>query len=684
MTTSHDKAPLEDTPAAGLDTPPDTSVATLSVAPDAAPSAAPPASPALTLAQQVDQVPTQPGCYLWKDARGQVLYVGKAKNLRARMRQYIHGTDDRVKIPFLMEQTAGFDYVVVGSEHEALVLEINLIQQYHPPYNVNLKDDKSYPYLALTKGDIFPALKYTREKHKARTRYFGPYTDAKAARKMIEIVRKLVPLCVSECAEWRRVSRLLKAHPEDANVITLLEANQGRPCFDYHVGKGPGVCVGQITPEAYAEHVALVEAFLSGHTKHFITKLTDEMHEAAAQLDFEKAQRIKKRIEVIQNLSAKQHVVFNQSFDADFVGIWREETIAAACVFIVREGRVIRSCEFVLDKGNEVSEQELLAGFLKQYYEQTSDIPHQINVACALADDDVFAEWLSAKAQHNVHFHVPQRGEKLRLLTMAADNAHHMLVRYQVRTGYDDKRTNAALLQLESALALDKPPMRIECFDISTIHGRFTTASMVVFTAGKPDRDQYRRFKIKTPLMEANDIVSMAEVMERRYGLPRREDPRFGSMPDLLILDGGKPQLHAAQKQLEELGVHIAMAGLAKSDEELFVLWDDVPVVLPSGSASLYLVKQVRDEAHRFAITFHRELRGKAMTVSILDEIEGVGPKRKRALLRHFGSMKKLRAASAEKIAQVPGISSALATTIYDTLQSWDEELQEVRDRAKL
>ena len=246
----------------------------------------------------------------------------------------------------------------------------------------------------------------------------------------------------------------------------------------------------------------------------------------------------------------------------------------------------------------------------------------------------------------------------------------------------DDKRTNDALMQLESALALDGPPMRIECFDISTIHGKHTVASMVVFTAGKPDKSQYRRFKIKTPLVEANDVVSMAEVMERRYGPERMADERFGKKPDLLILDGGKPQLNAARKQLAELGVDIPMAGLAKSDEELFVVWDESPVVLPSGSASLYLVKQVRDEAHRFAITFHRELRGKAMTVSILDEIEGVGPTRKKALKKAFGSMKKLRAASVEDIVAVPGIPRSVAQDVYDTLRAWDAELEKTRTYA--
>ena len=277
--------------------------------------------------------------------------------------------------------------------------------------------------------------------------------------------------------------------------------------------------------------------------------------------------------------------------------------------------------------------------------------------------------------------HHPQRGEKFRLLQMASANARHALMRHMIRTGYADDRTNQALLQLESALALDAPPLRIECFDISTLHGNFTVASMVVFTNGKADKSQYRRFKIRAELDEANDFVSMTEVLGRRYSPERMADERFGSRPDLLVVDGGKPQLTAAINQLNELGLDIPVCGLAKSDEEVFVPWDDTPIVLPTGSASLYLIKQVRDESHRFAITFHRELRDKAMTVSILDEIPGVGPKRKKDIMRHFGSFKRLKAASVEDISQVKGVSVNLAETIYEELKAWEESSTTVHEK---
>ena len=630
-----------------------------------------------SLAEQVAHVPTDPGCYLWKDAAGEVIYVGKAKNLRARMKQYVTLSDDRQKIPLMMQLVASFDYVVVQSEHEALVLERNLIEQYHPYFNVDFKDDKSYPYIAVTHGDAFPAIKYTRERHRAGTRYFGPYTDARAAREMIDTLRKVVPICNASCAGWKHVRRLLEKHPADSDVIELVCAEQGRPCFDYHVGRGPGVCAGMIGREEYAKNVRRVERFLSGKRRELIDELKGDMAQAAAELDFERAGRIKRRLEVINGLDDRQQVVFPTSVDIDLIGFYREETIAGACVFVVREGRTVRTCEFILDKGLDVDEEELVSGFVKRYYDETSDIPAEVDVACDVEDAPVISEWLSQKRGRKCVLHRPQRGEKHRLMEMCVRNARHALMRYMMRTGYSDDRTNQALLQLESALALDAPPLRIECFDISTIHGKFTVASMVVFTNGHADKSQYRRFKIRAELEEANDFVSMSEVLGRRYAPERMADERFGSRPDLLVVDGGKPQLTAAMNQLEALGLDIPVCGLAKADEEVFVPWDDTPVVLPTGSASLYLIKQVRDESHRFAITFHRELRDKAMTVSILDEVEGVGPTRKKAIMRHFGSMKRLRAASVDEIAQVRGIPADVAQAVYDTLRAWGRDEQE-------
>ncbi len=624
--------------------------------------------------RELDSVPTSPGVYLWKDASGQVIYVGKAKQLRARMRQYVNFQDERAKIPLLVDQIDSFDYLVVENEHESLVLEKNLINQYAPFFNADFKDDKSYPFIALTKGDAFPAIKYTREHHRADTKYFGPYTDSRAARMMIDIARRVVPLCAASCADWRRITRKLEKDP-----LALLESDV-KPCFDACVGLGPGACCGAITQAQYQENVGRIERFLSGQHREFIEELQVEMAEAADDLDFERAGRIKARIDTIENLTDKQHAVSAHNLNADVVGLFREETIAGVHVFMVREGRIINSNEFVLNRGKDVPDDDLLHMFLLRYYDTTTSIPHEVIVRTLPEDQQAMEEWLSEKLSSahgaKVRFTAPQKGEKAELVEMAEKNAQHTLMRYKVRTNYEDKRINDALLQLESALALDSAPLRIECFDISTIHGSYTVASMVVFTNGRPDKNQYRRFRIKTPLDEANDFLSMQEVIARRFSAQRMQDERFGKRPDLIILDGGKGQLNAVLEQFEAMGItDLACCALAKRDEEIFVPWqEDGPIVLPSGSASLYLVKQIRDEAHRFAITFHRELRGKSMTSSILDEVVGLGPVRKKALLKHFKSFKNLREASLAEIQDAHVVPHDVAEELYRVLQQYNNE----------
>ena len=630
--------------------------------------------------RELDEVPALPGVYLWKDAKGEVIYVGKAKQLRARMRQYVNFQDDRAKIPLLVDAIDSFEYIVVENEHESLVLEKNLINEHAPFFNADFKDDKSYPFLAVTTGDVFPAIKYTRERHRKDTKYFGPYTDGRAARTVFDAVRRVVPICTASCPEWRRIKRKLDKGDLDA---FLSSSSSLRPCFDAHVGLGPGVCCGQVTPDEYRSNVERVVRFLEGHREEFISELSDEMMRAADELDFERAGRIKERIEAMRDLDDRQHAVSSRDLNADVVGLYREETIAGVHVFMVREGRIMNSNEFVLDRGRDVPDDDLLHAFLLRYYDATASIPHEVIVRELPEDVDVMASWLTEKlaSPHGakVRFTAPRKSEKRELLELAENNAKHTLLRYKVRTSYEDKRVNDALLQLESALALPAPPMRIECFDISTIHGSYTVASMVVFTNGRPDKAQYRRFKIKTPLDEANDFLSMQEVMRRRYADERMADERFGSKPDLIILDGGKPQLSAALEMFEEMGRDdIALCGLAKRDEELFVPWQDSgPVVLPGGSASLYLVKQVRDEAHRFAITFHRELRGKGMTASVLDDVEGLGPVRRKALKKHFKSFKALKEATLEEIKAVPSLPDAVAEEVYLVLQQYNERTKQ-------
>jgi excinuclease ABC subunit C len=609
-----------------------------------------------TIRSQLANVPESPGVYLWKDAEGVVLYAGKAKRLRRRMMQYVTGHDEREKVPVMMAEVAAFDYIVTGSETESLILEANLIKQFHPRYNVDYRDDKTYPYIALTCGDPFPAIKYTRERHRAGTRYFGPYTDAKAARETIEVVRRVYPICRADCVEWKKVT----AHGGEPT---------GKACFDYHVGKGPGPCVGAISREEYAEQVARVIAFLEGRTKRVASELEARMREASANLEFERAARLKKSADAVRKVLERQLVVSEKPLDLDVVGIVREETIAGVHLLAVRDGRVLAGNELVLDQGLETGDAELVEGFLLRYYGIASHVPREVLIGTLPCDVEPIAEWLSRLRGTRVRVAVPQRGEKARLLELATRNARHTLGRYKFRTRYDEERTNVALLQLESALALSAPPLRIECYDISTLHGRHSVGSMVVFTGGRADTSAYRRFRVRLETSEANDVAMMAEVLRRRFAREAAEGKRFASRPDLVIVDGGKPQLSAARAVLEELGLTgIPLAALAKREEELFLPGWDEPVVLPAGSPSLYLVKRIRDEAHRFAITYHRNVRSKAMTASALDEIPGVGPKRRKLLLKAFGSVKRLRKASVDEIAAVPGIPREVAEDVHAVL----------------
>jgi excinuclease ABC subunit C len=610
-----------------------------------------------SLAEQVAGVPDEPGVYLWKAESGQVLYVGKAKSLRKRMKQYVLGQDDRQKVPLMMAQVVSFDYVVTENEVESLILEKNLIRQFNPPFNVDYRDDKSYPFIAVTTADPFPAIKFTREKHRPGTRYFGPYTDARAARETVDVVRRIYPICSAQCVEWKRVNA------RDG-------APSGKACFDYNVGKGPGPCVGAITPERYAENVGKVLTFLQGYHRGVAEELEACMREAADELDYERAARFRNRLDAVRRIEQRQTVVSSRPLEIDVVGFFREETIAGVHVFVVREGRVLIGNEFVLDKGLDVPMSELIEGFLLRYYDEAGHIPRAIVLPESPESTGALEEWLSGLRGTKVRLVVPVRGEKRRLLEMAAVNARHTLMRHKVRTRYDEERLNTALLELESALALPGGPLRIESFDISTLHGRHSVGSMVVFTSGRPDTSAYRRFRVRTDEGESNDVAMMAEVLRRRFSVEREGDDRFAaSRPDLVIVDGGKPQLSAAKAALVAAGVpDIPLAALAKREEELWLPGWDEPVLLPAGSASLYLVKRIRDEAHRFAITYHRELRGKAMTASVLDDIPGVGPKRKKLLLKAFGSVKRMREADVQALAAVPGIPLDVAEEIAAVL----------------
>ncbi|MCX8007078.1 MAG: excinuclease ABC subunit UvrC [Coriobacteriia bacterium] len=607
--------------------------------------------------RRLDDVPDAPGVYLWKAADGRVLYVGKAKSLRKRMRQYVSGHDERERVPLLMEQAADYSFVVTENEVEGLILENSLIKQFDPPFNVRYRDDKSFPFIALTMSDPFPAIKYTRERHREGTRYFGPYTDAKAARETIEVVRRIHPVCRATCVQWKRVT----AHGGEP---------VGTPCFDSHVGKGPGVCVGAISREEYAKRVESVAAFLEGRRTEVVRELEAAMHEAAANLEYERAARLRNSLDAVRRVLERQKVVSDRPLDLDVFGIDRAETISGVHVLLVREGRVLAGNEFVVDKGLDVPFEELVEGVLERYYAEAPHVPREVAVPVPPPDAETVAAWLSGIRGSRVRVGVPQRGLKRDLLALASDNARFALARYKHRTRYDEERINRALLELESALALPAPPLRIECYDISTLHGRDSVGSMVVFSGGRPDKKAYRRFRIRLQTDEANDVAMMREVLRRRFTRALRGDGKFVDVPDLVIVDGGKPQLSAALHALRDVGVRVPVVALAKREEELFVPGWEEPVRLPDASCALSLIKRVRDEAHRFAVEHHRAVRAKRATASALDSVPGVGPARKKALLAQFGSLKRLREATVAEVAQVRGIGPATAGRILNALRA--------------
>ncbi len=451
----------------------------------------------------------------------------------------------------------------------------------------------------------------------------------------------------------------------------------GKPCFDYHVGKGPGPCVGAITPEAYRERVDAVAAFLEGKQGAVAEELERRMREAAADLDYERAARLRNSLAAVRAVLERQRVVSDRPLDMDVIGIEREETIAGVHLLQVREGRIVGANEFTLDKGLDVGEAELIEGFLLRYYGSASHVPREVVLPGLPESAEAVEAWLASLRGTLVHLVVPQRGEKRALAELAETNARHSLSRYKNRTRYDEERLNRALLELESALALPVPPLRIECYDISTLHGHSSVGSLVVFTGGRADKAAYRRFRVRMPSEESNDVAMLAEVLRRRFAREEAGDTRFAKRPDLLLIDGGKPQLNAAHAVLVDLGLeNLPLASLAKREEELWLPGWDEPVVLPTGSPSLYLVKRVRDEAHRFAIEYHRELRGRAMSASVLDDVPGVGPKRKKAILAKFGSLKKLRAASIEDIAAISGVGRDVAEAVVEALHAQADSLK--------
>ena len=629
------------------------------------------ASSTLSYRPAPGSIPESPGVYRFRDANGRVIYVGKAKSLRQRLSSYFAdfaGLHPRTQT--MLATATGVDWTVVGTEVEALQLEYSWIKEFDPRFNVKYRDDKSYPYLAVTMGEEFPRVQVLRGAKRKGTRYFGPYSHAWAIRETVDLLLRVFPVRTCSPGVFKRSGQI------------------GRPCLLGYIGKCSAPCVGRVDAD---EHRAIAEDFcdfMAGDTARFIKRLEREMRQAAAVEEYERAARLRDDVQALQRALEKQAVVLGDGTDCDVVALAEDQLEAAVQVFYVRGGRIRGQRGWVIDKVEEATPGELVERFVLQMYAGASreGLPREVLVAARPPEAAALAELLSEHRGSRVEVRVPKRGDKKSLMETVERNAKELLVQHKLRRASDLTARSKALQEIADALDLEQAPLRIECYDVSHIQGSDVVASMVVFEDGLARKSEYRRFSIHGTAGQG-DVASIHEVISRRFrryleertatgelgvetvGEPIDPDtgkPRkFAYPPNLVVVDGGPAQAAAARRALDELGVDdVSVCGLAKRLEEVWLPGDDQPVILPRSSEGLYLLQRVRDEAHRFAITYHRAKRSRSVTKSALDDVPGLGPARKQALLRHFGSVKRLRAATAEQIRAVPGIGPATAETI--------------------
>jgi len=593
-------------------------------------------------------VPTGPGCYMMTDSKSRVIYVGKANNLRSRVRQYLNETDSRYSVKFLMRRVAKISFIVTTNEKEALLLENSLIKQHKPRYNVRLKDDKTYISLRLDPREDFPRVTVVRRYKRDGARYFGPYHDTKAARHML-----------------RQIARMFTLRTCTDHVLH----NRSRPCLYHQMGQCSAPCVGLVTREAYHETVDQVLLVLEGRNLELEEQLTTRIKALAEQLEFEAAAVLRDRLFMLHRTREKQRAVtLRGSEDRDVFGYYNEGRFTEIQVLFYRGGRMLGGRAFSFER-QEMPVEELMSTLILQYYADAPLIPPEVFVPCDLEDADTLAEVLSEQRGKKVEVSRPQRGDRLALVELADKNARHNFLDKRMR----EKAQADTLLQMQQALRLPELPERIECFDISTIQGENKVASMAVFTAGEPDKARYRKYIIKT-VEGQDDFASMREVILRRYQRAIEED----DLPSLVLIDGGKGQLGVAVAALQDLGLEdLPIASIAKartqeeggrSPERFFLPGRTNPIILPQNGPVVKLAARIRDEAHRFAITFHRKKRSAATRGSKLTEIAGIGPTRAKALLKHFGSMKSVKEATAEALAATPGISRKTAEELHSAL----------------
>jgi len=609
-------------------------------------------------------IPDAPGSYQFLDGEGRVIYVGKAKSLRSRLSNYFAPPATLPERTYQMVQAADHvEWIVSNNEVDAFFLEFNLIKRHKPRFNIRLKDDKSYPYLAVTLDEEWPRAMVMRGQHRKGVRYFGPFAHAYAIRETLDLLLRTFPIRTCTNSKFDRHHRL------------------GRPCLYAHIEKCAAPCVDDIDHDSYMQLVHELIAFLDGEHDAVIQRLEARMREASDELEFELAARVRDQLASVRKAIERQQMVGTREEDYDLIGVAEDELAASIQVFYVRKGRVVGRKGLIVDKVEDVETPALVARVVEQLYADArrEDIPKEILVPVGPEDCELYEEFLALNRGSKVRIRVPQRGAKRELLETATLNARESFARYKLRRASDHNARARALVALQEALSLPEAPLRIECFDISNLQGTEIVGSMVVMEDGLPKRSDYRRFKVKT-LDGQDDFASMEEVLTRRFRNYLRErdegahaGKRFAYPPNLLVVDGGKGQLGVAVRVLEELGLEdICVASLAKRFEEVYLPGQSEPVRIPRDSEALYLLQQVRDEAHRFAITYHRQLRGKKMTVSVLDGIAGLGPGRKQRLLREVGSVKKLRELSEDELVARTWLPDAVAKAVYARLHGLD------------
>lgn len=601
------------------------------------------------LKAKLDALPHRPGVYRLKDGEGRVIYVGKAKDLHDRVRAYFTGSGDgRPQFWALVRRIWDFDYIITDSEREALVLEAHLIKELKPKYNITLKDDKKYPYLKLTR-EKFPRLLVTRRIEEDGAKYFGPYTDVKAMKRTLELVRKLFPL--------RTCNHRLPERPPK------------RPCLNYQIKRCLGPCKGDLDPEDYDRVARQVELFLKGRGSQVERILEDWMLEAARNLEYERAAELRDRLEDLRRTLSRQKVASTTPADWDSVGVFVDDEEACGVVLEVREGKVLDRKHYFIGGVMGKPMEEVVSAFLRQFYLDALEVPPEVHLPCPPEDEEELAEWLSERRGGRVVLKVPQRGDKVRLVEMASRNAQWLLLERRFKRERLREEAPYSVRALQRDLNLERPPRRIEAVDISTIQGSDAVGSLVCFIDGRPRKSEYRRYRIKT-VEGQDDFAMMKEVVSRRF---RRLLEEGKELPDLLLVDGGKGQLSSALEALRELGItdqHVV--GLAKRLEEVYLPGIPDPQNIPKGSASLRLLQRIRDEAHRFAVEFHRKLRARRTFTSELDSIPGLGSTKKEELLKRFGSVRRIREASQEELQEVPGIGPKLAARILEHLRKED------------